>query len=208
MIRSTPWSKPGRTNPPLRPEAFQATWLASSTATDQPRSAISRAVVRPASPPPTTQTSTSRSCVSGARGFAATLVASYQLDPYFAAFPIMECRRQPPFFAGMLDFSVNEIDLVLHAQTDAPTPCQIRVVAARQARPGSGTGPARPSGRPHDRRVHGAPCAPARPGAMLDREAREGHLGAGGEGFSQPAAGPVRGAPLRGWPRYASRRAA
>ena len=43
-------AKPGSTKPVLRPDAFQATRRASSTTTDQPRRATSRAVVRPASP--------------------------------------------------------------------------------------------------------------------------------------------------------------
>jgi hypothetical protein len=54
-------AKPGSTKPSLRPDAFQAMRARSSTATDQPRRAISRAVVSPASPAPTTQASTSRS---------------------------------------------------------------------------------------------------------------------------------------------------
>ena len=52
--------------------------FASSTATDQPRRAISRATVRPARPPPMTQTSISRSKPSRARGALVTRVASYQ----------------------------------------------------------------------------------------------------------------------------------
>ena len=42
--------KPGSTKPVLRPDAAQATRPASSTATDQPRCAISRAAVSPARP--------------------------------------------------------------------------------------------------------------------------------------------------------------
>jgi hypothetical protein len=72
-------AKPGNTKPLLRPEAFQAMRRVSSTATDQPRRAISRAVVSPARPGPITQTSTSRSKVSGPRSGAGTMVAVYQL---------------------------------------------------------------------------------------------------------------------------------
>jgi hypothetical protein len=72
-------AKPGKTKPVLRPDAAQATRSASSTATDQPRSATSRATVSPARPPPMTQTSTSRSKLSRPRSGAATCVASYQL---------------------------------------------------------------------------------------------------------------------------------
>ena len=72
-------AKPGSTKPSFRPDAFQAMRLASSTATDQPRRAISRAAVKPARPPPITQTSTSRSKVSGPRSGAARIVAVYQL---------------------------------------------------------------------------------------------------------------------------------
>ena len=50
----------------------------SSTTTDHPRRAISRAVVSPARPPPMTQTSTSRSKVSGPRMAVGTMVAVYQ----------------------------------------------------------------------------------------------------------------------------------
>ena len=73
---------PGVTKPPLRPEALAATCRASSTATDQPRRATSRATVSPASPAPMTQTSTSRSCVSARRSGTATIVAAYQVGPY------------------------------------------------------------------------------------------------------------------------------
>jgi hypothetical protein len=74
-------SKTGSTNPVLRPEAFQATLCASSTTTEQPRPATSRATVNPASPAPTTQTSTSSSTFNRSRGGAATRVAEYQLAP-------------------------------------------------------------------------------------------------------------------------------
>ena len=77
--RSMDSAKPGSTKPSLRPDAFQARRCASSTATDQPRRAISRPAVSPASPPPMTQTSTSRSKVSGPRGDAGTMVAVYQV---------------------------------------------------------------------------------------------------------------------------------
>ena len=46
----SPPPKPGSTKPQFRPDAFQAIRPASSTATDQPPRAISRAVVRPARP--------------------------------------------------------------------------------------------------------------------------------------------------------------
>jgi hypothetical protein len=68
----------------LRPDAAQATRLASSTATDQPRRATSRATVRPASPAPITQTSTSRSKFRRGRGGLATRVASYQPAAVFS----------------------------------------------------------------------------------------------------------------------------
>ena len=42
--------KPGSTKPVLRPDAAQATRSASSTATDQPRRATSRATVKPGKP--------------------------------------------------------------------------------------------------------------------------------------------------------------
>ena len=79
MTRSIDSAKPGSTKPSLRPEAFQAMRRVSSTATDQPRRAISRAAVSPARPAPMTQTSTSRSKVSGPRAAAGTMVAVYQL---------------------------------------------------------------------------------------------------------------------------------
>src|SRR4051812_30277425 len=79
-----PSAKPGKTKPSLRPDAFQATRRVSSNATDQPRRAISRAVVRPASPAPITQTSTSRSKVSRPLCGAGIMVALYQLEPYGA----------------------------------------------------------------------------------------------------------------------------
>ena len=78
MLR-IPAPKPGSTKPQFCPDAFQAIRPASTTATDQPLRAISRAVVRPARPAPTTQTSTSRSAVSGARSGAGIPVAVYQL---------------------------------------------------------------------------------------------------------------------------------
>ena len=80
-IASIRSAKPGDTNPALRPEAPLATLFASSTATDQPRRATSRATVRPASPAPTTQTSTSMSWLSAARSGTATTVAAYQVGP-------------------------------------------------------------------------------------------------------------------------------
>ena len=61
MMFSIRSENPGATKPALRPDAFQAIFLASSTTTDQPARTISRATVRPASPPPITQTSTSAS---------------------------------------------------------------------------------------------------------------------------------------------------
>ncbi len=72
-------AKPGSTKPVLRPEAFHAIRRASMTATDQPRNASSRAVVRPASPAPMMQTSASRLVASAARSGAATIVSVYQL---------------------------------------------------------------------------------------------------------------------------------
>ena len=77
--RSIDSAKPGSTKPSLRPEAFAAMRSVSSTATDHPRRAISRAVVSPARPAPITQTSTSRSKVSGPRMAVGTMVAVYQL---------------------------------------------------------------------------------------------------------------------------------
>src|SRR5207244_6988740 len=74
-------ANPGATKPALRPEAFQAIRWASSTATDQPRRASSRATVSPASPPPMTQASTSMSCESTLASGAGTIVAAYQLGP-------------------------------------------------------------------------------------------------------------------------------
>jgi hypothetical protein len=65
----------------LRPEAPLATLFASSTATVQPRRAASRATVRPASPAPTTQMSTSISRESAVRSGTATIVAAYQVGP-------------------------------------------------------------------------------------------------------------------------------
>ena len=63
------------------PEAPPAMRPASTSTTDQPPRAISRAVVRPARPPPITQTSTSRSTDKGGRGGASTIVAANQLPP-------------------------------------------------------------------------------------------------------------------------------
>ena len=83
-----PQAKPGSTKPVLRPEAFQAIACASITTTDQPRRATSRATVRPASPPPITQTSTSISLVTGARSGTHTTVSVYQVDA--AAGPFKE----------------------------------------------------------------------------------------------------------------------
>ena len=45
-----PAPKPGSTKPQLHPEALPAMRPVSSTATDQPQRATSRAVVRPAKP--------------------------------------------------------------------------------------------------------------------------------------------------------------
>ena len=80
-MRGRPSAKPGKTKPQLRPEALQAMSWDSSTATDLPRCATSRAAVKPARPPPITQTSTSRSKLSRAQLGLATFVAAYQLDP-------------------------------------------------------------------------------------------------------------------------------
>src|SRR5262249_52228909 len=84
-----PCAKPGKTNPQLPPEAFQATCLVSSTATDQPRRPISRAIVRPANPAPTTHASTSRSTVSRGRSGAWTAVAAYQLVSLIRLRPLL-----------------------------------------------------------------------------------------------------------------------
>ena len=65
--------------PKTMPDAPPATSPASSTATDQPRRATSRATVSPASPAPITQTSTSRSWLSAGRSGTATAVAAYQV---------------------------------------------------------------------------------------------------------------------------------
>jgi hypothetical protein len=73
-------AKPGSTKPVLRPEAFQAMSRASITTTDQPRRAISRAVVNPARPAPMMQTSTSILLVTGPRAGAGTIVSVYQVD--------------------------------------------------------------------------------------------------------------------------------
>src|SRR5262252_4348582 len=72
-------AKPGRTKPSLRPDALQAMRRLSNTTTEHPRRAISRAAVSPARPAPITQTSTSRSNVSGPRADASTMVAVYQV---------------------------------------------------------------------------------------------------------------------------------
>ena len=84
MMSSASAAKPGSTKPVLRPEAFHAIRLPSNSTTDQPRRAISRAAVRPASPPPTTQASTSHSTVSGGRaGLATALTGALALFPAY-----------------------------------------------------------------------------------------------------------------------------
>ncbi len=107
------FGKPGSTKPVLRPEAAQATRFDSSTATDQPRRATSRATVKPASPAPTTQTSTSRSKASRGRSGLATRVASYQPAAVFspslmACCPLAAALRWPR--ARMLNCRRFEID--------------------------------------------------------------------------------------------------
>src|SRR5262249_42460862 len=77
-------AKPGRTKPSLRPDALQAMRRLSNTTTEHPRRAISHAAVSPARPAPITQTSTSRSKVSGPRADAGTMVAVYQVGTYDA----------------------------------------------------------------------------------------------------------------------------
>jgi len=74
-------AKPGRTKPVLRPDACTAMRSASRSTTDQPMRASSRAVVRPASPPPITHTSVSTSAASGGRDAVSTFVAAYQVAP-------------------------------------------------------------------------------------------------------------------------------
>ena len=80
-IASIRSANPGETDPPLRPDAPAATRCASSTPTDQPRRASSRATVSPGSPAPITQASTSRLWLSAVRSGAATMVAEYQDGP-------------------------------------------------------------------------------------------------------------------------------
>src|SRR5262249_23544918 len=105
-------AKPGKTKPSLRPDALQAMRRLSNTTTDHPRRAISRAAVSPARPAPITQTSTSRSKVSGPRADAGTMVAVYQVGTedarsdgtidspcefgIFAIFPHLYPPRQKP----------------------------------------------------------------------------------------------------------------
>src|ERR1700687_28417 len=106
--------KPGSTKPVLRPDAAQATRLASSTATDQPRRATSRATVKPASPAPITQTSTSISKFRRGRSGLATRVASYQPAAVFSPSLIaiivhIDAALQWPR-ARLLDCSRSEID--------------------------------------------------------------------------------------------------
>src|SRR5262249_46165394 len=85
MMVSRRSANPGATKPALRPDAFQATRCASSTATDQRRRSSSRAAVRPARPAPITHTSTSRSPASAGRCGASTIVAAYQVAPHGVA---------------------------------------------------------------------------------------------------------------------------
>src|ERR1039458_9143683 len=119
MLSIFSW-KPGSTKPVLRPDAAQATRLASSTATDQPRRATSRATVRPANPAPITQTSTSISKFRRGRGGLATRVASYQpaavLSPSLIG-PVVHIDAALLWpQAGMLDCRRFEID-------NTPSPC-------------------------------------------------------------------------------------
>src|SRR5262245_64985509 len=138
-------ANPGSTKPVLRPDAFQATRHASNRATDQPRRASSRAAVSPASPPPTTQISTSRSAARGGRSGAGTIVSVYQLGAYAGrsdAFTLFSRDCGPPSpCRAMLDRRVTEIDafamrllLLRHAKAEKAeggTPDRDRPLNAR-----------------------------------------------------------------------------
>src|SRR3954452_6820792 len=113
MMRSGVSAKPGSTKPELRPDACEAIRSASSTATDQPLRASSRAVVSPASPPPITQTSTSRSNVRRARRSASSMVAVYQLGSYpVGSDPLIaRPKSRPGAAAHAIDRLVRESDM-------------------------------------------------------------------------------------------------
>ena len=178
----------------------------SSTATDQPRRAISRAVVSPARPPPITQTSTSRSKVSGPRADAGTMVAAVPgrrvgarsdaltFIPRLQARARARSRHLEQFLAIRRDAGrmiVAELRLARHAlrcQTAARrlrSPCACCCCDTPSPRRPSRACPitrapqcARPRRCAGHRRLPGAPWARARPRDRLDRAAHARDLGA------------------------------
>src|SRR5262249_20340051 len=120
-------AKPGRTKPSLRPDALQAMRRLSNTTTEHPRRAISRAAVSPARPAPITQTSTSRSKVSGPRADAGTMVAVYQVGTYDArwaefTFSPLGAKSSPAMLVSRLRSSQT---LAAPPVLDLKSPCEL-----------------------------------------------------------------------------------
>ena len=79
---SAPTANPGSTTPVLRPDALQATLCASSTTTDQPSRATSRAAVRPGKPrADDADVDVELDGRAARRAGPSTRVAAYQFDP-------------------------------------------------------------------------------------------------------------------------------
>src|SRR5215472_15626148 len=85
-------------------------WPASIRATDQSRRAISRATVRPPSPPPITHTSTSRSNVNFGKRGTATAVRAYHVA----------ARSGGAIVSAVLSFAMRRLMLLRHAKSDRP----------------------------------------------------------------------------------------
>ena len=78
-IWSGSYLRPGLTCPPLRPDAPQPGWCASSTTVSTPRCARCKAADRPVKPPPTTATETRLSPSSGGASIGGRAVSAYRL---------------------------------------------------------------------------------------------------------------------------------
>ena len=141
-------ANPGSTTPVLRPEALQATLCASSTTTDQPSRATSRATVRPARPAPMTQTSTSSSTVSRAAGRAFHPGRGIPVRPVGLRFGGQHCasiiRRSP----GRLQLRHHDLRLLATIRGEEKSGESMRrLLLLRHAKAER----LQPGGRDHDR---------------------------------------------------------
>src|SRR5262249_46921356 len=181
MMPSISSEDPGSAKPMLRPDAAHATCPPSRTTTDQPRSAISRATVRPSRPATTTHTSTSRTRLSRGRPGRETLLVSYQpasmLSLSLACGRYLVVRGHSAFGECMLNCSFAvDIPYHDHAPTFAISSRQGRTLRTGDGRPRAKIDGSRMEGRRKSRRLYGFPCPCPRPRDHVSLCAHSGNL--------------------------------